>query len=105
LNNRITTPTRLAIPELVDCSNCNGAGQYQGMFHQMICDACDGNGSLDAKTGELVSKEVMVLALRKENSKLKMLIFHLKQRFGSKGKEQGHFEEFKTVNGGRLRLD
>jgi len=105
LNKRKTTPTRLAIPKLVDCSICNGVGQYQGLFHQMVCDACDGNGSLNAKTGELVSKEMMVLALKKENSKLKVLIAHLKHRYSSKGKEQGHFEDFKTVNGGRLRLD
>ena len=105
MNNRKTTPTRLAIPELVDCSICNGAGQYQGMFHQMVCDACDGNGSLSAKTGELISKEIMVLSLRKERAKQKLLIAHLKQNCSCKNKEQGHFEDFKIVNGGRLRLD
>jgi len=95
----------LAIPELVDCSNCNGTGKFKPMFYQMVCDPCDGNGEVDAKTGECVSKEIMVFVLRQRNAKLKLQFAHHKQNCSCKSKEQGHWDEFKTVNGGRLRFD
>ena len=102
---RKTPPTKLLIPELADCSNCNGAGWFKGTFHQMVCDPCDGNGEVNAKDGERVSKEVMVFVLRQRNIKLELQLGHQKQNCTCKGKEKGHFDDFKTVHGGRLRLD
>jgi len=103
LNGKKTIPTHLSIPELVDCDRCGAKGFIKGMFHQMICDRCDGNGALNAKTGETVSKEMMVLALRKTVAKQHRLIAWLKGKIPEK--EQGHWEEFKEVNGGLQRFD
>jgi hypothetical protein len=103
LSSKKTTATHLSIPELVDCKGCSGKGFVKGMFHQMICDGCDGNGSLNAETGEIVSKEMMVLALRKTIAKQHRLIAWLKGKLPEK--EQGHWEEFREVNGGRQRFD
>ncbi len=73
------------------------------MFHQMICDTCDGNGVLNAKTGETVNKEMMVLSLRKIIAKQNMQIAWYKAKLPAK--EAGHFENFKKVNGGLQRFD
>ncbi len=100
-----TVSTSLKIPELVDCNNCSGQGFFKGMFYEMVCDACDGNGSVDAKTGEVVSKELMVFALRKENAKLQSLLGHLKNLCTCKAKEQGHWDKFKSAFGGKKRFD
>lgn len=75
------------------------------MFYEMVCDACDGNGSVDAKTEDKVSKEVMVLALRKELIKQGELVKYFKSNCTCKTEENGHWDEFKTVAGGKQRLD
>ncbi len=71
----------------------------------MVCDPCDGNGEVDTKTGECVSKEILVFVLRQRNAKLKLQLAHQKQNCSCKNKEKGHFDDFRTVNGGKLRLD
>ena len=103
MNGRKTTPTHLSIPELVDCDRCGTRGYIKGMFHQMVCDTCDGNGALNAKTGATVNKEMMVLSLRKTIAKQKALIAWYKEKLPAK--EQGHWDEFNEIHGGRQRFD
>jgi hypothetical protein len=100
-----TTPTSLSIPKLVDCTVCNGKGQYKGMFYQMVCDACDGNGELDIETGESVSKETMVFVLKKRLKQKEEQIAYLESLTQSTSKNKGHWDEFKSVNGGKQRFD
>jgi hypothetical protein len=92
------------LPGLVDCTICLGHGQVRGMFHVMICDPCDGNGKVDAKTGQRVEKERMIEAQRKNIKQLQMQVAYYKSRRASK-EEAGHWKDFKEVAGGKQRLD
>ena len=75
------------------------------MFHQMVCNTCDGNGSLNAKTGELINKEMMVFALKKENKRLKEVLAYLKSLCACEAKVKGHWDTFKSKFGGKNRGD
>lgn len=90
-------------PALVDCSACSGTGELKGLFNPNSCAACDGNGILDAKTGQLITKERMVILQRKKIQQLQMQVGYFKSQCDSQ--EQGHWEEFKAVAGGKQRLD
>jgi len=103
LNSKRTAPTHLSIPELVDCDECKGAGFFKGMFHEMPCDICDANGELHASTGEKISKETMIFVLRNRLKKKKLQLAWYAEKLPVK--EQGHWDEFKKVNGGRQRFD
>ena len=101
MNNR--KKQRINPSQLVDCLNCIKTGIYPGVFEGMICDPCDGNGVLDKETGDTVDKELWVIALLSMLKKQDLQIAWYKQKLEMKKK--GHFENLKTVNGGRLRLD
>ncbi len=101
MNNRKKNRTNPS--QLVDCLNCIKTGIYPGVFEGMICDPCDGNGVLDKKTGNTIDKELWVIELLKMLKKKDLQIAWYKQKLEIQ--EKGHFDDFETVNGGRLRHD
>jgi len=101
---------RLKLPELVDCSDCSGKGVIKGMFHKMICNRCDGSGVVTS-SGDPIDRDTMVAhmkvaiaKLRQQNKQLQIENQLYREKFGDH-EAAGHFEDFKTINGGRYRGD
>jgi len=90
---------------MMDCSACSGTGNYVGLYQKYPCDPCDGHGKLDAKTDQKVSKDRMIQVYRKKIKQLQMQVSHYRSQCDTSSKENGHWEEFKEVNGGRQRFD
>ncbi|UCP00087.1 hypothetical protein LF844_09820 [Metapseudomonas lalkuanensis] len=56
---------RLEVRALGPCpGQCRGSGVIKGIFHEMPCDACNGAGIVDAKTGERIELAELVVQLR-----------------------------------------
>jgi hypothetical protein len=89
----------------MNCIKCLGSGWIEGMFHEMPCYLCDANGEVEAKTGNPVSKEIMVFVLRKRLKQKEAQVVYLESREISNDKNKGHWGEFKSVNGGKQRFD
>jgi len=99
LNNQ----KRINPAQLVDCLTCSKTGMRPLMFSSTVCDPCDGNGVFDKETGDTVDKELWVIELLKMLKKKDLQIAWYKQKLEIQ--EKGHFDDFKTVNGGKQRFD
>jgi regulator of replication initiation timing len=80
------------------------------MFHEMICNRCDGSGVI-AISGETIDRDTLVVhmkmaikKLREQNRQLQIENKRYREKFGDH-EAAGHFEDLKIVNCGRYRGD
>jgi DnaJ-class molecular chaperone len=105
MRNRSGPPAKIPTPDMADCKKCLGRGWIKGMFHEIPCHPCDANGEVKAESGESLSKETMVFVLKKRLKQKEVQIAYLESLIQSDSKKKGHWDEFKSVNGGKQRFD
>lgn len=56
-------------PETVDCPQCNGSGEFRGMFSSGPCAMCDGTG-LVGTDGEPLPREDLLAMMRRQRDRI-----------------------------------
>lgn len=51
-------------PEVRMCSECNGMGTTRGIFHDFVCEQCDGAGLLEKHHGRKLTRAEAITTLR-----------------------------------------
>ncbi|WP_110685110.1 hypothetical protein [Salinicola aestuarinus] len=56
-------------PETINCSQCDGSGEFRGMFSSGPCAMCDGTG-LVGEDGEPLPREDLLAMMRRQRDRL-----------------------------------
>jgi hypothetical protein len=102
-------PSRIQLPELVDCDLCD-KGFIEGLFHKkMPCDKCNGSGVLDKETGEAIPNEILIPAMRDSIDRLKSERADLKRQLAElkpdRNPQDPYPENMPKRHGGTHRMD
>lgn len=102
-------PSRIQLPELVDCDLCD-KGFIEGLFHKkMPCDKCNGSGVLDKETGEAIPNEILIPAMRDSIDRLKSERTDLKRQLAQlkpdRNPQDPYPENMPKRHGGTHRMD